>query len=611
MLLVLGASGAAFAYWYANRVAHDITRTKNAADKGATKRIAVVRSGQPFNVLLAGVDHRPSDGADRGRSDTIIIMHVDPQRKVMAQLSLSRDLLVDVPGHGRQMINAAYPEGGSDLMLETVTNLTGIPINYYVEVNFKGFTQAVDALGGVYMDVDRRYLLNGTNAPNITPIDLRPGYQRLSGRQALAFARYRHNESDLLRNARQQAFLRDIRARLKGASLPTRIPELLKIVRRNVTVLAAAGHSPDALGLVRLAQQIDSVPRAATQQIKPVYSDDPTNPDRVLLSPTNLANAVARLTNPDPTLGGRSAATDAGGVAKPTGPPTQAVSAATYDATRVTVDVRNGSGTAGTASEGAATLRSQGWPLASANANADSATYLNSKVWYCADPGAKEAAAALAKQIPDATAPQPLTGQVRLQVRGSTDAPTTACILVVVGQAFDPTAISAPAQQAVVKAATKAVLRTDVNRDRALWSTLQRQVRFPLRRPTRLPADAVTGDPQPQFRSDPAGRVYRIEPTRFTGVNVEYYAYDRNPGSRGVFDVEETNWPARSIPALASPTSTRVIAGQTYQLFYNGSDLHRISFTVGPTTISVVNSLVDLVPNDAMVQIARSFQPVG
>ncbi len=97
VLLLLGAAGAAAAYWYANRVAHDITRAKNSADREAAKHIAVVKSGQPFNMLLLGVDRRPSDGTDLGRSDTIILMHVDPQRKVMSQLSLSRDLLVPVP----------------------------------------------------------------------------------------------------------------------------------------------------------------------------------------------------------------------------------------------------------------------------------------------------------------------------------------------------------------------------------------------------------------------------------------------------------------------------------------------------------------------------------
>ncbi len=505
------------------------------------------------------------------------------------------------------MINAAYPEGGSDLILQTVKNLTGVQINYVVQVDFKGFTQAVDALGGVYMDVDRRYLLNDTNAPNITPIDLQPGYQHLSGRQALAFARYRHTDSDVLRNARQQAFLRDIRARLRSTSLTTKIPGLLKIVRKNVTVTAAAGHSPDALGLVRLAQQIDSVPRSATIQIKPVYSDDPGNVNRVLLSDTNLANAVAAFTNPDPTLGGRSAASDAGGVAATTG---ASAGAATYDATKVTVDVRNGSGTPGTAAEAAAALRGKGWPLATAVANADSSSYLNSTVWYCADPGAQAAATALARQIPDAVAPQPLTGAIRLKVRGATDKPTTACILVVVGHAFDPATISDAAQQAIVKPVRKATLQTDAGRDRALWTQAQAKARFPLAMPTRLPTGTVTGDPQRQFRSCPAVRVYRIQPTKFTGVNVEYYAYDLNEGSRGVFDVQETNWPARSVPALASPTSTRVVDGRTYQLYYNGSQLHRVAFTVGSTTISVVNSLVDLVPNDAMIQISRSFQPV-
>ena len=108
--------------------------------------------------MLAGSDRRHGD-KKRGlkpRSDTIILMRVDP-KKGIALLSLPRDLKVSIPGHGTDKINAAYTLGGPKLAIKTVKQLTGLEINHYIDVNFRGFQQAVDEIGCVYTDVDRRY----------------------------------------------------------------------------------------------------------------------------------------------------------------------------------------------------------------------------------------------------------------------------------------------------------------------------------------------------------------------------------------------------------------------------------------------------------------------
>ncbi|WP_081685729.1 LCP family protein [Candidatus Solirubrobacter pratensis] len=181
-------------------------------------KVEPVKPGGPRTLLVLGSDRRSKRSADakvgfEARSDTILLIRLDPKRHRVGVLSIPRDLAVTIPGHGDGIkINEAYTDGGAKLTTETVKNLfesaTGrnFPINGVLDVNFKGFQEAVNYVHGVYVDVDRRYYIppnTGTSA-----IDLQPGYQRLVGSDALAYVRYRHTDSDLFRAARQQDFLR-------------------------------------------------------------------------------------------------------------------------------------------------------------------------------------------------------------------------------------------------------------------------------------------------------------------------------------------------------------------------------------------------------------------
>jgi polyisoprenyl-teichoic acid--peptidoglycan teichoic acid transferase len=178
-----------------------------------------VEPGGPRTLLVLGSDRRSKRSADAKigfvpRSDTILLVRLDPKRKRVAVMSIPRDLAVTIPGHGDQMkINQAYDFGGAKLTTETVkllfetaTGRENFPINGVIDVNFNGFQQAVNYVHGVYVDVDRRYYI----PPNTgtSEIDLEPGYQRLVGSDALAYVRYRHTDSDIFRAARQQDFLR-------------------------------------------------------------------------------------------------------------------------------------------------------------------------------------------------------------------------------------------------------------------------------------------------------------------------------------------------------------------------------------------------------------------
>src|ERR1044071_5271414 len=123
--------------------------------------LAPISSGSPQTILIAGSDIRHGDKklGLKARSDTMILVRIDPGKGV-ALMSLPRDLKVQIPGHGTDKLNVAYTRGGPKLSIKTVKNLTGLAINHYVDVSFHGFAEGVNALGCVYVDIDRRYFNN-------------------------------------------------------------------------------------------------------------------------------------------------------------------------------------------------------------------------------------------------------------------------------------------------------------------------------------------------------------------------------------------------------------------------------------------------------------------
>src|SRR5438552_18092823 len=142
------------------------------------------------------------------------------------------------PVHGPDRINSAYSRCGPKGTLLTVEKLTNLPVNYLITVNFHGFKEVVDKLGGVWMDVDRRYYNKNTGSyyNDYANINLQPGYQLLSGQQALDFVRFRHTDDDLHRNARQQEFVRAIREQVSQNFSFTSLPSLVDTITKNIEV---------------------------------------------------------------------------------------------------------------------------------------------------------------------------------------------------------------------------------------------------------------------------------------------------------------------------------------------------------------------------------------
>jgi len=165
---------------------------------------------------MLGSDERPGE-TDPARTDAIIIARIDPHSGRVALLSLPRDLWVEIPGYGQARINAANvwgiiynaPEGGIGLAQKTVSNLLGIPIDYTIHVNFQGFIGAIDAIGGVTVDVPKE--LYDDQFPTMdygyTVAHFLPGSQQMDGATALMYSRIRHPDSDFARMRRQQAVM--------------------------------------------------------------------------------------------------------------------------------------------------------------------------------------------------------------------------------------------------------------------------------------------------------------------------------------------------------------------------------------------------------------------
>jgi polyisoprenyl-teichoic acid--peptidoglycan teichoic acid transferase len=174
----------------------------------------------PSTILVLGVDVGGARGGTEGRSDSMVLIRTDPDEHRLAMLFIPRDLRVDIPGHGEQKINAAYAFGGPTLAIQTVEQVTGIPVNHVIVVDFSTFGEVVDALGGVTVDVPRKVLSNKFECPKSTQAECErwPGWrfdageQELNGKRALIYSRIRENqlnpnESDFTRGERQQAVI--------------------------------------------------------------------------------------------------------------------------------------------------------------------------------------------------------------------------------------------------------------------------------------------------------------------------------------------------------------------------------------------------------------------
>jgi len=356
----------------------------------------VRRLREPFpgrariNVLLLGSD----DVDNVGRSDTIMVLSLNPRLKRAALLSIPRDSRVYIPGHGLDKINSAYAYGGVELAQKTVEQFLGIQIDYYAEIGFDAFVQAVDELGGVDIEVPDpfgggRGLVKHTYYDSI---NLKPGYQHLNGKQALQFVRYR-NDSDIERAKRQQQLLRAL------VDQKLNIMNSRRLLAAGSKVLEQLNTNIDwytAYDFLRVLRQISAseimigtVP-IADSSINGIYYGKVREPElQQLLSELN-----------DYVSGGRQL----------TG----------------TIQVRNGSGVTGIAGVAAERLAESGFEIADVG-NADSFEYSRTVISHC--PGDRALAQRVKEllAVPDAELVEQHDWQSNAEVR----------VVVVLGKDFD------------------------------------------------------------------------------------------------------------------------------------------------------------------------------
>ncbi len=279
---------------------------------GVQNELTVAHPGDPQTILILGSDKRPDSG-EIAHSDTTILVRIASDQ--ITVMSIPRDLRVNIPGHGIDKFNTAYtyggPKGGPKLTLKVVKQLTGITdINHVVNVDFTGFADAVNAIGCVYVDVDHHYYHSNYGLPyseQYAEIDIPAGYQRMCGYNALQYVRYRHDDNDLVRAARQQEFLRELRQELPASRIASEYNQLKDILRKYVTLDI---RSPS--DLIALTQLILSASSAPVVQ---VHFPANLGPTYVTASQSAIKEAVAKFEGetPTPVPGETSGASNSGG----------------------------------------------------------------------------------------------------------------------------------------------------------------------------------------------------------------------------------------------------------------------------------------------------------
>ncbi|WP_419881626.1 LytR family transcriptional regulator [Peribacillus sp. B-H-3] len=212
LLLVLAAGAYAYSVYHSLTAAVDTMHRPIDRDKSEkrSKPVALAKK-DPFSVLMLGVDERKGD---HGRSDTMIVLTVNPNNNSVKMLSIPRDTRTEIVGHNTvDKINHAYAFGGVKMSMETVEKFLDIPVDYYMKINMEGFKDIVDAVGGITVYNDLDFTSDGTHFPK--------GNVTLNGERALKFSRMRHEDprGDFGRQLRQREIIQQVIN--EGASVST------------------------------------------------------------------------------------------------------------------------------------------------------------------------------------------------------------------------------------------------------------------------------------------------------------------------------------------------------------------------------------------------------
>ena len=320
-----------------------------------------------INILLLGIDQREIETGPC-RTDTMIVISIDPQNKSVSMLSIPRDLWVSIPDYNEHnRINAAhlfgdardYPGGGPALAKKTVQYFLGIPIHNYVRINFAGFEKIVDTIGGITINVEQA--IHDDKYPDehygYMTVDIPAGVQKMNGATALQYARVRHGSSDFYRARRQQQVLTAIKDKAMSLDIPlTSIPQLVVALGNAMsTDLSLA----DLEYLARLAREVrpENIRSGIIDESMTTGTKTPEGWDVLIPNRERIRELVDELFA-EPTANGH--------------PADAPVDLLIQEAAKL--EVLNGTGDVGLAERTAAYLSKQGYLIGS-YANADRSDY--------------------------------------------------------------------------------------------------------------------------------------------------------------------------------------------------------------------------------------------
>jgi hypothetical protein len=449
-----------------------------------------------------------------------------------------------------------------------VKELTGIPVNYMITVNFRAFQKIVDRLDGVYLDVDQRYF-NDVPDAGYPMLDLKPGYQLLNGEDALDFVRHRHTDSDLYRVVRQQEFVKALKQRVSSTWDIFELPGIVKAVTENIEVAKGGGKAISSGEVLSYAQAIYGLPAGNFQQV-PLDGD--SGYFELEVSDSSLQEAVRRFMNPDVRSSERAITVATGQKPKgEEGPPPSEVS----------IKVMNGNGEDGAADEAVVLLDQVGYQTKNGG-NADNFDYFRTKVVY--DSSAEEAetaAGVVADLFGDAEVEQAPAGKQ-----------LSTMLQVIVGRTFQGTLGPAPTDD------TPERQRPDVVTDKTSLVPALRQLRKEVDFPIMVPTVRENGS---SIDDDEGIRAYKLDDER--AVRLTY-----NTGQNEYWGIQMTGWDEP--PILDEPTLERAIAGRQYKLFFSGTRLHIVAFEQDGAVYWVVNTLRNDLSNETMLAIAKGLKPL-
>jgi LCP family protein required for cell wall assembly len=603
---VIGSGVGGGLYLYAHESIASVV-DKTGAINRARHGLAYAQPGHPAIALVAGYDVRgKTSGANPyagSNSDTLMLLRADPTNNTLSLLSFPRDLWVNIYCHGatvytQSRINSAWSlcgNNGPAATLDTIKRLTGLPVNYFITLDFHAFKQLVNQLHGVYINIDRRYynpLHTGYSAVN-----LHPGYQKLTGGAALSYVRYRHTDSDVYRTGRQQLFIEALKSRLRTSLTLTnffyKLPGILGVLKHNIEIGTASNQKVE-LGTLKSYLGLlynlppghlirNQIPVGALQNV--VIN----GADVLQASPGAVSGAVQRFLHPviPPAAAANS------GHKKKTAPKKKVPK---LPKSQISTLVLNAGTVAGQAANTSYLLETHGYTTKklppNVEANAPKVTD-DTTVYF--DPVQANAQQA-AQQLRPLFGSHSRVAEMTTPIADLAQQAGNPLTVVAVGTSFGgqlvirhrvklPVQPQQPAQVSDGAAMTAPALRRVYDR-----------VHFPLMVPHKIAQYSQLSTAEGVRGFKPIGHQHEVVLTFEVGQTYKYW------------QIEESTW--NSAPILQNPSYTFTKRGQKFQVYTTGGAIQMVALRTQGATYWVVNTILNELSNKTMLAIAESFRPL-